>query len=441
MNYWKSIVESLPCAMIAINTERKIVAFNENALKQFQQTEQSFRNFSCIDLLGSEICRQRCPLNTAMPFCELKVATMLLSHPQHRTRKFIAEVRSIPWYDDGHKFCGCIHIIAPTGFSHNKTVAKSVPDLSELGLLGSSSLMHEVSYLIRAVAPTSSTVLVLGETGTGKEIAAHIIHSLSGREKQPFVSLNCAALPENLIESELFGHEKGAFTGADKEHKGYFETAHRGTIFLDEIAETSAGFQAKLLRVLQSGEYQRLGTTQLRKTDTRIIAATNKDLISLIQNKQFREDLYYRLNVFPIKMPPLRNRLGDLVVLVDYFIKDFASIMNKPITGINEVALTFLHQYDFPGNVRELKNIMEYAFIKCNGNLIGPTDLPQAVIEHGAERKMSDSPISEQDVLAVLNQCNRNKALAARTLGISRKTLYQKLAKIKKEENNKPSSG
>lgn len=435
MNQWKSIVESLPYAMIAVNIERKIVAYNANALKQFQQTEQSFRDCSCIDLLGSEICRQLCPLHEGKPFCEVEVTTMSLNHPQDSARKSVAEVRSIPWYGEDRQFCGCIHIIAPTGYSQNKAMAKPVADLSELGLLGSSSLMHEVSYLIRAVAPTFSTVLILGETGTGKEIVAHIICLLSGRAKQPFVSLNCAALPENLIESELFGHEKGAYTGADKEHKGYFETAHRGTIFLDEIAETSPSFQAKLLRVLQSGEYQRLGSTQLRKTDARIIAATNKDLISLVQNNQFREDLYYRLNVFPIKMPPLRNRLGDLTVLVEFFIQEFSASMGKPIIGINEVALTFLHQYNFPGNVRELKNILEYAFIKCESSLIGPTDLPPAVVEHGARQKEPELPLSDQDVLAVLNQCNCNKALAARTLGISRKTLYQKLAKIKKKRN------
>jgi transcriptional regulator with PAS, ATPase and Fis domain len=431
MSQWDSIVESMPCAIIAINTVRNVVAFNTNALKQFHQTEQSFRGCSCINLLGGEICQQRCPLTTGKPFDEPARMAILLQMGSGGHNPVAAEVRSLPWYGAEHQWLGCIHLITPTRQCRSAQAETTVPDLSALGLLGSSSLMHEVAYLIRAVAPTPSTVLIQGETGTGKEIAAHIIYSLSGREKYPFVSLNCAALPENLIESELFGHEKGAFTGADKEHRGYFETAHRGTIFLDEIAETSLNFQAKLLRVLQSGEYQRLGSTQPRKTDARIIAATNKALVSLVQAKQFREDLYYRLNVFPIKMPPLRNRLGDLAVLVDYFIKDFAAVINKPITGINEVALTFLHQYDFPGNVRELKNILEYAFIKCSSSLIGPTDLPPAVIEHGAKRRPIPPGISEQNVLAVLNQCNCNKAKAARTLGISRKTLYHKLAKIK----------
>ena len=431
MSQWESIVESMPCAIIAIDTERNVVAFNTNALKQFNQTEQSLKGSSCINLLGSEICQQRCPLATGKPFDEPARMAILLQTGSGGHNPVTAEVRSFPWYGAGRQWLGCIHVITLARKCRPAQAAKTVADLSELGLLGSSSLMQEVAYLIRAVAPTPSTVLIQGETGTGKEIAAQIIYSLSGREKYPFVSLNCAALPENLIESELFGHEKGAFTGADREHRGYFETAHRGTIFLDEIAETSLNFQAKLLRVLQSGEFQRLGSTQPRKTDARIIAATNKALVSLVQANQFREDLYYRLNVFPIKMPPLRNRLGDLTVLADYFIKDFAAVMNKPITGINEVALTFLHQYDFPGNVRELKNILEYAFIKCNGNLIGPTDLPQAVIEHGAKTRTVAPGISEQKVLAALNQCNCNKAKAARLLGISRKTLYQKLAKIK----------
>jgi len=439
MSQWESIVESMPCAIIAINIERNVVAFNTNALRQFHQTEQSFRGSSCINLLGSEICQQSCPLAKGKPFTEpVRMAVMLQTGSVGHSPVSV-EIRSLPWYGAEHQWLGCIHVITPSRQCRPAQTAKTVADLSELGLLGASSLMHEVSYLIRAVAPTPSTVLIQGETGTGKEIAAHIIYSLSGREKYPFVSLNCAALPENLIESELFGHEKGAFTGADKEHRGYFETAHHGTIFLDEIAETSLNFQAKLLRVLQSGEYQRLGSTQPRKTDARIIAATNKALASLVQANKFREDLYYRLNVFPIKMPPLRNRPGDLTILADYFVKEFSSVMNKPIRGINEVALTFLHQYDFPGNVRELKNILEYAFIKCSSNLIGPTDLPPTVIEHSTQRRSGGSGLSEQNVLEVLNQCNSNKAKAARLLGISRKTLYQKLAKIK-DVSQEPSS-
>ena len=431
MSQWESIVESMPCAIIAINTERNVVAFNSNALKQFHQTEKSFHGSSCLNLLGSEICQQRCPLSSGKPFEEPAKMAIFLQTGSAGADPVTVEVRSLPWYDAEHRLIGCIHLISTAGQCRPTQNAKTVSDLSELGLLGASSLMHEVSYLIRAVAPTPSTVLIQGETGTGKEIVAHIIYSLSGREKYPFVSLNCAALPENLIESELFGHERGAFTGADREHRGYFETAHRGTIFLDEIAETSLNFQAKLLRVLQSGEFQRLGSTQPRKTDARIIAATNKALGSLVQANKFREDLYYRLNVFPIKMPPLRNRPGDLTILADYFVKEFSSVMNKPIRGINEVALTFLHQYDFPGNVRELKNILEYAFIKCSSNLIGPTDLPPAVIEHSMQRRAGASGLSEQNVLEVLNRCNSNKAKAARLLGISRKTLYQKLAKIK----------
>lgn len=431
MIQWESIIESMPFAIIAINRDRKVVAFNSNALKLFNQTRKNFLGCSCVNILDREICQHHCPISSGNQFSESKQNAILLQTGNAEDAHVLAEVRSVPWQDAEHQFLGCIHVLTMSTQRKPVQNTKEVPDLSALGLLGSSSLMQEVSYLIRAVAPTSSTVLIQGETGTGKEIAAHIIYSLSGRGKQSFVSLNCAAFPENLIESELFGHERGAFTGADKEHKGYFETAHMGTIFLDEIAETSLRFQAKLLRVLQSGEYQRLGATQPRRTDARIIAATNKDLAALVNKNQFRADLYYRLNVFPIKMPPLRNHLEDLSALVDYFIKEFSAFMNKPIEGINEVALTFLHQYDYPGNIRELKNILEYAFIKCNSRLIGPTDLPPIVIEHSMKSTQKAYDISGQNVLDVLNQCNSNKAKAARTLGISRKTLYHKLKKNK----------
>ena len=431
MMLWEEIIESLPWGIIVVSHDHQVVAFNSRALELFRRTPQSLLGCNCSEILGGSLCRHRCPVSDKIPWSEFEKISRVISITDSEGNVLLSERQTLPWYDKDHQVRGCIHLLKVPTPLPVRPQPQEMPDLSDFGLLGSSSPIHEISYLIRSVAPTTSTVLIQGETGTGKEIAAQIIHSLSGREKQPFVSLNCAALPENLIDSELFGHEKGAFTGADKENKGYFETAHRGTIFLDEIAETSLLFQAKLLRVLQSGEYQRLGSASPKKTDARIIAATNKDLVALVKNQKFREDLYYRLSVFPIKMPPLRDRPGDLSILVNFFIKDFAERMKKNIEGITEVALTLLYKYDFPGNVRELKNILEYAFIKCNDRLIGPTDLPRSIFDMGPQKLYQEEEFSSRKLLDVLEQCNQNKAKAARTLGISRKTLYRRLEKNK----------
>ena len=429
--HWDSIIESLPWGIVVISLERKVVAFNSKAVGTIKCNPENLIGLGCAEIFGSAPCQSNCPLDASVRCHDSENTTGLFQLESINAECLLPEQRTIPWHDPEHNILGCIHIVATPAKSHTRPKIKEVKDLSEFGLLGASSLIHEVSYLIRSVAPTGSTVLLQGETGTGKEIAAKIIHSLSGRDKDPFVTLNCAALPENLIESELFGHEKGAFTGADKDSKGYFEIAHHGTIFLDEIAETSLFFQTKLLRVLQSGEYQRLGSAQQKKTGARIIAATNRDLVALIKAGQFREDLYYRINVFPIKMPPLRDRIADLPVLVNYFMKDFSPRMNKPVEGITEVALTLLFRYDFPGNVRELKNIIEYAFIKSNDRLIGPTDLPPRILESAPDNDLLKTDLSEQKILEVLAQFNHNIAKTARNLGISRKTLYQKLNKIK----------
>jgi len=304
-------------------------------------------------------------------------------------------------------------------------------DLNKYGWIGSTAPMYEVSYLIQTVSPTDATVLIQGETGTGKEIVANIIYNLSTRKVEVFKAINCAALSENLLENELFGHERGSYTGAVGRHIGLFETASEGTVFLDEIGEISPGFQAKLLRVLECGEYSRIGSVETRKTNVRIIAATNRNLKQMIRDNKFREDLYYRLSVFPIQIPPLRNRIMDIPLIVDYFIGEFNKKYERNKSGISDIALTLLFRYDYPGNVRELKNILEHSYIKSRGTIIHDYDLPEYIRADIEIRKdVVGKHALDAKIIYLMKKLKGNKTKVAQALSISRKTLYNKLASL-----------
>ena len=244
------------------------------------------------------------------------------------------------------------------------------------GVLGVSPRMKEIARLLELVAPSEATVLLLGETGTGKELVAQAIHLNSRRRQGPFVVVNCAALPETLLESELFGHEKGAFTGATSKKEGRFLLAHQGTLFLDEIGELQPSTQAKILRVLQSREFEPLGSTRPMKVDVRIIAATNRNLETMVQKGTFRDDLYYRLHVFPIMLPSLRERLDDLPLLADFFLKRFQEKYHRQGKALSPEVLQVFHRYSWPGNIRELENILERGIILCQGGALSLADLP-----------------------------------------------------------------
>ena len=244
------------------------------------------------------------------------------------------------------------------------------------GVLGVSPRMKEITRLLVLVSPSEATVLLLGETGTGKELVAQAIHLNSHRRQGPFVVVNCAALPETLLESELFGHEKGAFTGATAKKEGRFLLAHQGTFFLDEIGELQPSTQAKILRVLQNREFEPLGSTRTLKVDVRIIAATNRNLESMVQQGTFRDDLYYRLHVFPVMVPALRERLEDLPLLVDFFLKRFREKYHRPVQALAPEVLQTFRLYSWPGNIRELENTLERGIILCQGETLSLADLP-----------------------------------------------------------------
>ena len=296
-------------------------------------------------------------------------------------------------------------------------------------IITKSSKMQQVIELIKVVAKSNATALIIGETGTGKELVARAIHSQSYRKDKPFVAVSCAALPESLLESELFGHEKGAFTGAHAQRKGKFEVAHRGTLFLDEIGEMSANIQVHLLRVLEEKEFTRVGGNEPIKVDVRVVSATNKDMKEAVANGQFREDLYYRLNVVTIELPPLRERREDIPLLAEHFLKKFALENQKRVTGFSPEATEFILRYDWPGNVRELENAIERAVILAKGSLIGIADLPHQSLSlaYSALPGKSLKEMEKNHIWGVLSEMRGNYTEAARILGITRMTLYNKV--------------
>ena len=302
-------------------------------------------------------------------------------------------------------------------------------------IVGDSRQMREVLSTVSSVAPTDSTVLVTGESGTGKELVARSIHRMSGRAENNFVAVNCAALPENLLESELFGHTKGAFTGATSAREGRFEMADDGSLFLDEIGELPAGIQVKLLRVLEDKTFERVGGNRPITVDVRIIAATNRDLKREMREKKFREDLFYRLNVINIHIPPLRERRDDILPLTDHFISKFSTRFNKEINGITPEAKDLLLRYDWPGNVRELVNVLERAIVLLRGDVIDSTDLPLNVEEILQEKRAfvseaeikSIKEIEKEHILRALDFTDWNFNRTADLLGIHRNTLRMKI--------------
>lgn len=310
-------------------------------------------------------------------------------------------------------------------------------------IVGRSATLEMVLATVAKVAPSEANVLVTGESGTGKELLARALHSNSARCQGPFVAVDCAALPSTLLESELFGHEKGAFTGASQAKRGLLELAHSGTLFLDEIAELSSELQAKLLRTLQERTFRRLGGERLVSVDIRIISSTNRDLEAEVQQGRFRQDLLYRLNVVSIALPPLRDRLGDVSLLVQHFLQEFSRAASKACGRITPEALCLLEQYHWPGNIRELRNVIERAVVLCDGNIVRVRDLPEYIREQARLGKLIHAAMGykaaraqwvqsqgKQYLIALLRRHHGNISAAAREAEISRKSIYELLRRF-----------
>lgn len=320
----------------------------------------------------------------------------------------------------------------------NRELRKRLGEKFDFGnIIGRSPAMQKVFETLALVAPSDATVLINGESGTGKELIAGALHHNSNRKSGPFVKVNCAALHENLLESELFGHEKGAFTGADSRRPGRFELADGGTLFLDEIGDMSLPTQAKILRVLQEGELERLGGNQTLRVDVRLVAATHRDLNKMVEEEKFRQDLFFRLSVVPVELPPLRERTEDIPVLADFFLHHYCKKNKKDIRGFHPQTLVLLVRYSWPGNVRELENTIERAVILCLGEQITPRELPpqmlpedfQQVAVHSSSTDggLTLKDMEKETIRATLERTGGNKSRAAKLLGIARQTLLNKV--------------
>ncbi len=406
------------------------VTVNENLCSWLGYSYEEMSNFSLLDLMSPEEFHRASELLEKFPDPGNPVVfeAEFLRKDEGRLP---LEIRAVGIEHRGQRFL--------QGFARDLSELKALN--AELrrrysfeSLVGKNQKMQEVYDLILQVAPLSTTVLIQGESGTGKELIAQAIHQRSPRKNKPFVPVNCGALVENLLESELFGHVRGAFTGASTTRVGRFEAADDGTIFLDEIGDLSPATQVKLLRVLQEGTFEKVGATTTQKVDVRVVAATNRDLKAAIRAGQFREDLYYRLNVVPIVIPPLRERRDDIPLLIRRFIEKFNRMMKKSIRTVSPDAMEILMEYPYPGNVRQLENIIEHAFVKCRGDKIEkrhmPSDLTGSKDDLVALALLSGNPLAtlEKELIKkVLEQCQGNPQIAANRLGISRTTLWRKL--------------
>lgn len=428
------ILDSIADGVFTVDEEFRITLFNKSAQKITGYTAEEAIGRHCHEIFRSSICGNACALSQSMK--KRQAVLNCSAQIEHRTGKYIAiTISAAPILDDEGNVIGGVETFRD--MTEIQALRKQVTQYYTFGdIISKTASMQRIFDILPEIAKSDSNVLILGESGTGKELIARALHNYSNRAKGPFVAVNCGALPDTLLESELFGYKAGAFTDAKKDRPGRFAAAEKGTIFLDEIGDISMALQVKLLRVLQSKTYEPLGSNQSVQANVRVIAATNKDLAALVKEDRFREDLFYRLNVVKITLPPLRERKNDIPLLVQYFINKFNIQKNKSIEGMSDDALYLLMQYDFPGNIRELENIVEYAFILCSSGLIQPQHLPEPFNAMKMEKEQKglalEKPLSlaEIEKRAIYTALERNrfrKMATCRELGISKDTLRRKI--------------
>jgi PAS domain S-box-containing protein len=418
--------------VFTIDKNWQITSFNRAAEVITGYTAQEAIGLYCRDIFKSVTCLETCPLRRTLATGE-PVYDAEVEITAKEGRQIPITVNTALLYEVDGTVIGGVETFRD--LSNVKALTEELEGrYSFHNIIGKAKPMQALYDLLEDVAETDATVLIQGASGTGKELVARAIHYNGPRREQPFIPVNCAALPESLLESELFGYERGAFTGAVRDKPGRFERAEGGTLFLDEIGEMSPAIQAKLLRVLDSGEMERVGGTQVLHTDVRVITATNRDLLEAVEQGTFREDLYYRLNVISIRLPTLYERKEDIPLLTDHFIRIFNAKTGRSIRGLSRGAMRYLLDYNWPGNVRELENAIEYGFVRCEGEHILPGDLPEALHpsidqEHLLEEKDPFGASERALIRTTLEKVGGNRGSAAKILGISRPTLWRKMKK------------
>jgi PAS domain S-box-containing protein len=431
-DYHRAILGSLAEGLFTVDRDMRITSFNRAAEEITGWQEGEVLGKRCGEVLGNGTCSEDCPfsltLRSSKPIMDFNAL-----YRDRCGNALPIKMHTALLYNSRKEAIG--GVISFQRRSGSNEIDLDTPGRTHFyDIIGKNKRMQEVYQLMQEVKDSKSTVLLLGESGTGKELVANVIQRLSPRRGKPYVRVNCAAIPDTLLESELFGHMKGAFTDAIADRIGRFELADGGTIFLDEIGDISPSAQLRLLRVLEEGEFQRLGSSETIRVDVRVIAATNRDLWALVQTGSFRDDLYYRLNVIPITLPPLRQRPDDLPYLIEHFIQKYRRITEKPIQEISDAAFDILQAYDYPGNVRELENIIEHAFVRTNGSIISAAKLPYYVRGAGKDSSLSDTagdePAEQVRLQQVLRQCQWNRNKAAKMLGMSRTTLWRRMREL-----------
>jgi len=435
--FFHVILNSIADGVFTTDNEGKITFINKagEEITGFSSKEAIGRY--CFDVFRADICQTRCALretlNTKREITNLPVTIL-----NKEGRKVPISISTAVLKDERGQMIGGVETFRD--LSAIEELKKELAEKYTLGdIISKNHLMHDIFNILPNVAESDSTVLLQGASGTGKELFAKAIHHLSRRKTKPFVKVNCGALPDTLLESELFGYVKGAFTDAKKDKPGRFAVANGGTLFLDEVGDMSPSLQVKLLRVLQEKEYEPLGSASPRKTDVRIIAATNQDLSKMMKEGKFREDLFYRLNVVKIELPPLSKRREDIPLLIDAFIQKFNAKTGKQIIGVSEEALRLLLKYDYPGNIRELENIIEHAFVLSRGERIDVDCLPKEITAEQLGIAFSlpyddKNPLEQAEAKVIeqaLKKFGGDRTKAARELAVARTTLWRKIKKYR----------
>ncbi len=428
------ILNSLTEGVFTVDENMVITYFNDAAEKITGILKEKALGQYCFEVMRSNICEKNCALKCSLQTGK-DVVDKRVNILREDGREFYVSISTSPLKDENGKFIGGVE-----SFRDLSTIEELKKEIKKSytfeDIISKNHLMLQVFDTLPIISQSDSTVLIEGASGSGKELFARAVHSLSSRKKGPFIAVNCGALPETLLESELFGYVKGAFTDAKKDKPGRFALAKGGSIFLDEVESLPLSTQVKLLRVLQEKEFEPLGATAPIKADVRVIAATKENLVKLIKKETFRDDLYYRLNVVKIELPPLVKRRDDIPILINHFIDKFNKRMGKSIQDISKDVMNILMQYDYPGNVRELENIIEHACVMCQGTRIRKAHLPpelnpksEIVIADEEATRPAIESFERQLILETLEKNNGNKVLSAKELGLHRSTLWRKMNK------------
>ena len=433
------ILDSIADGVFTVDLDWRISSFNRAAELIAGISQEEALGKHCWEVFRANICEKKCALRQTIETGK-RIVNQSIYIVASDGNRIPVSISTAILKDENDRIIGGVETFRD--LSLLEELRKELTGRHTFfDIVSKSKEMHRLFVILEQVAQSDSTVLLQGESGTGKELFARAIHSLSARSKGPLIIVNLGALPDSLIESELFGHKAGAFTGARVDRIGRIGAAEGGTLFLDEIGDLSAHLQVRLLRVLQEKTYEQLGSNKTIHANIRIVAATNKDLNALVKKGSFREDLYYRINVVKLTLPPLRERREDIPLLVDHFLRRFNSLSGKEITGVSQQVLVSLMAYDFPGNVRELENIIEHATVLCRGELIEIQHLPDylqpalPLRETGTQESVSSKRIKWTDLergflLQVLRDNNWNRQATARELGIGRQTLWRKIKRL-----------